>query len=301
MSLERSGEIPAPTGNAFIERFDSMTLSGRKRIPSAGSASGMPLVLAIHGGTYSSLYFDVPGYSLLDRAEANGLPIIAIDRPCYGETTPLPADSADIARNAEQLDAAFGQLFEPFAASSPGIVLVGHSIGGAIALSIAALHPSWPLLGVAVSGVCLRTPPDDADNWGRLPAGMVAMPQAVKDNVMFGPKGTYDPQMPSLSHQADALVPRAELLDIVLGWPAVARKILARVRVPVHMRQGEFDRLWITDREQVAEFAASCSGAPDVDAKLFRGAGHCIDFHRLCASFQLEQIAFALRCGVAAT
>ena len=44
-----------------------------------------PLIVAIHGGTYTSAYFDVPGYSLLDRADASGVPIIAPDRPGYGE------------------------------------------------------------------------------------------------------------------------------------------------------------------------------------------------------------------------
>ena len=214
-----------------------------------------------------------------------------------GRPTPLPQESADIARNAEHLDAAIGTLFERFASTAPGIVLVGHSIGGAVALSIAARHPSWPLLGVAVSGVCLQTPPGDAVNWERFPAGMVQMPQEIKDVVMFGPQETFEPEMPALSHPTDAPVPRAELLDIVLGWPAVARQILADIRVPVHMRQGEYDRLWITDVDQVSQFAAACSGSPYVDAKLFTGAGHCIDFHRLSASFQLEQIAFALRCG----
>ena len=288
-------------GSAFVESFGARTLSGRKRVASDRPAPDTPLLVAIHGGTYSSLYFDVPGYSLLDRAEANGLPIVAIDRPCYGETTPLAQESADIARNAEELDAVVGELLEGFAAWAAGVVLIGHSIGGAVALSIAARHPSWPLLGVAVSGVCLRTPPGDAVNWGRLPPGMVDMPRPIKDVVMFGPEGTFKPEMPVLSHQADAPVPRAELLDIVGGWPATARQVLAGINVPVHMRQGEFDRLWITDAEEVAQFAAACSGAPYVDATLFLGAGHCIDFHWLGASFQLEQIAFASRCAAMAT
>ncbi len=288
-------------GSRFVERFGTMTLSGRRRIAPDANASDKPLLVAIHGGTYTSAYFDIPGYSLLERAERNGFPIVAVDRPCYGETTPLPQDSANIAGSAEQLDAAIGGILERFAPSAPGVVLIGHSIGGAVALSIAARRPSWPLLGVAVSGVCLQTPPDDAANWGRLPAGMVEIPRPIKDMVMFGPEGTFKPDMPALSHKADSLVPRAELLDIVTGWPAVARQVLAGINVPVHMRQGEFDRLWITNADEVAQFAAACSGAPYVDAKLFPGAGHCIDFHRLDASFQLEQIAFALRCGVMAT
>ena len=50
---------------------------------------GAPLVIALHGGTYTSEYFDIPGYSLLDRAEAAGVPVIALDRPNYGGSSPL--------------------------------------------------------------------------------------------------------------------------------------------------------------------------------------------------------------------
>ncbi len=56
-----------------------------------------PLVIAIHGGTYTSPYFDVPGHSLLDRAAANGLTAIAIDRPGYGGTEALAEADMGIA------------------------------------------------------------------------------------------------------------------------------------------------------------------------------------------------------------
>ena len=42
--------------------------------PAAATASsrtaGTPLVIALHGGTYTSEYFDIPGYSLLDRGRS---------------------------------------------------------------------------------------------------------------------------------------------------------------------------------------------------------------------------------------
>ena len=44
-------------------------LSGRHRLPSAAIAPDTPLVVAIHGGTYTSAYFDVPGASLMVRRE----------------------------------------------------------------------------------------------------------------------------------------------------------------------------------------------------------------------------------------
>ena len=123
------------------------------------------------------------------------------------------------------------------------------------------------------------------------------MPREVKDHVMFGPGGTYPPDMPELSHSADAPIPRAELLDIVTVWPQRAAAVLAGITVPVHYRQGEFDQLWVTDTDQVAAFGACCTRAPSLDAALFPGAGHCIDFHNAGAAFHLDQLAFALRCA----
>jgi hypothetical protein len=53
-------------------------LSGRMRI---SGKTGAPLVIAVHGGTYTSAYFDLPGRSLIDAEQRNGLSIVAIDRP----------------------------------------------------------------------------------------------------------------------------------------------------------------------------------------------------------------------------
>lgn len=66
-----------------------MTISGRTRLtPNFRPTTDYPLVIAIHGGTYTSTYFDVPGYSLLDRAAALGIPSIAIDRPGMAPARP---------------------------------------------------------------------------------------------------------------------------------------------------------------------------------------------------------------------
>lgn len=284
----------------FCERFGGLTVSGRKQgVDAAVGGEDRPLTIAIHGGTYSSAYFDVPGYSLMARAQALGLPIIALDRPGYGDTTPLAPQDATIAKNAERLDGIIGDLWERYGNGHRGVFLIGHSIGGAIAVSIAARRPAWPLVGIAVSGVGLVTPQESHEHWSALPdIPMIDLPAEVKDQVMFGPDWTFSSDMPARSHVADAPVPRAELIDIVSTWHASVRDLASRVQVPVHYRQGEFDRLWITDAEQVQGFGAAFTASPVVDAALYRSAGHCIDFHRLGFAFQLEQLSFALRCAV---
>jgi pimeloyl-ACP methyl ester carboxylesterase len=279
---------------------DAYAISGIRCIPELElGRRPPPLVIAIHGGTYHSGYFDIAGYSLVHRAAGLGIPILALDRPGYGRSTAFPPAEATIIHNAERLNEVIGRIWEQFQTRLPGVVLIGHSIGGAIAVGIASQQPQWPLLGIAISGVGLASPPEAGDAWASLPdLAMIDLPAPMKNAVMFGPEWTYDRVMPTASRPADTPVPRAELIDIVTAWPALVYELTAKVKVPVHYRQGEFDKLWITDLDQVLKFGNAFSASSSVDARLLESTGHCIDFHRVGAGFQLEQLAFALRCTV---
>jgi pimeloyl-ACP methyl ester carboxylesterase len=273
-----------------------MTFTMRRR-PGSPVAAGAPLVVALPGGTYTSVYFDVPGQSLLDTAETLGVPVIAVDRPGYLGSTKVEVetDGSIILRNAEVLDHLIGELWDSYGAGTAGVVVIGHSIGGAVTTAIAARHPGWPLLGIAVSGCLVRVPRESGSAWAALPdLEFVELPGPVKDFVMYGPDWTRGAAMPDAGHAADAPVPKAELLDITGGWVERMPSVAAEVHVPVHTRQGEFDKLWITDDDQVAEFKSAFAKAPWVDSRLVPNAGHCIDFHLAGRAFQLEQLAFAL-------
>lgn len=162
---------------------------------------------------------------------------------------------------------------------------------------MAASRPSWPLLGIAVSGVGLAVTPGDDERWAALPEGLVSLPTEIKDFVMFGPEGSYRPEMPAASHVANTTCPRAELIDITSTWPRVVREVTGKVTVPVHYRQAEFDRLWIVDQAQVRDFGKAFTQSPKVDAELFPAVGHCIDFHAAAGAFQEQQVKFALDCA----
>ncbi|GGF21406.1 alpha/beta fold hydrolase [Subtercola lobariae] len=278
--------------------FSGLNLTGRAILPAEHPAD-VPLIIALHGGTYTSEYFDIPGHSLLTLAGDAGIPIIALDRPGYAGSTALAPEDSTILKNAEVLDGAIGELWQKYGAGTTGIVLIGHSIGGAIATAIAARQPSWPLLGLAVSGCLLDVPKESAAAWEALPdIPFIDLPTPMKDQVMFGPADSVDDAMPAASYPSNAPVPRAELIDITTTWIAGLRELAAKITVPVMSRQAEFDALWITDEDQVKQFGEIFTSSPVVDAKLFKQTGHCIDFHRLGTAFQLEELAFALRCSV---
>src|ERR1700722_7904215 len=111
-----------------------------------------PLLVCLPGGSYTARYFDVPGFSLLDAAEANGFTAIALDRPGYGGSDPLPAHERTFARSAGVLDEAIAALWAEHGAGHPGVVVISHSIGSAITVHLAARQPAWPLLGIALHG-----------------------------------------------------------------------------------------------------------------------------------------------------
>lgn len=272
-------------------------LTGRSRVP-AGLLPDAPLIVAIHGGSYTSAYFDLPGYSLLDRSAVNGIPAIAPDRPGYVGSPMLPPEETTIAGNACALTEKLGEAWERFGAGTRGIVLIGHSIGGAIAATMASAPGGLPLIGLAISGVCLRTPDAHRPQWEALPdTPTVDLPASMKDQLMFGPPGSFDASMPAASHAANAPAPKGELVDIVSTWAGAARGVLGAISVPVHYRQGEFDHLWIVDQGEVDGFARALTRAPHVDAAMLCGTGHCMDFHRIGAAFHTQQLGFAMQCA----
>ncbi|GAB2832330.1 alpha/beta hydrolase [Microbacterium insulae] len=271
---------------------DGRTYSGRRN--SVEPTAGTPLVIALHGGTYTSEYFDIPGYSLLDRAEAAGVPVIALDRPNYAGSSPLESDDSIILANAEVLNTAIGEIWEQHGGAASGVVIIAHSIGGAVATAIAASQPSWPLQGLAISGCLVRVPAESRGAWEALPPiPMIDLPVPMKDMVMFGPAGSYTDDMPAASHPSNTLVPKVELLDITGGWIERRAEVCGRVTVPVLHRQGEFDALWVTSQEEIDEFRGGFTSAASIDTALQLGSGHCIDFHLAGGEFQDAQLAFA--------
>ncbi|MFG2435818.1 alpha/beta fold hydrolase [Streptomyces sp. NPDC048508] len=261
--------------------------------------TGKPLIAALHGGTYTAQYFDVAGApegSFLDVAVAHGYPVVAFDRPGYGGSTALEPDANTFTRHVELLNGALAQAAERLDARS--VFLVGHSIGGMIALMIAASDPDIPLIGVSATGMGAVIPSGGAaEALGSLPAdATVDLPYEERDKVMFGPEHTYRAEGVRQAHGSYAPVPVKELVQAP-RWPREHLPSLApKVRVPVHNALAEFDALWSSGAENVATFAALFTAAPFVEAGVARGTGHCIDHHTLGHALHLRQLAFAEEC-----
>jgi pimeloyl-ACP methyl ester carboxylesterase len=100
----------------------------RLHLREAGSG---PAVLLVHGLGGQSAHFDYGVFDTLARDHR----VIAVDRPGSGHSTRAQATPADVSSQAAALSALIDQL----GLERPTVA--GHSLGGAIALTLALEHP----------------------------------------------------------------------------------------------------------------------------------------------------------------
>lgn len=279
--------------------IDGLQIAGTRRDPA--EASARPMIVMLHGGLYTSRYFDVPvspGGSFVDLASRLGYPTVSFDRPGYGASGKLPPQENTFERQAELLGAAIREV-----AGDSGILLVGHSIGGMIALTIAAMDDGPALLGVSATGMGAVIPSGGASEQLAEAAAssgedVIALPPEACDPVMFGPLDTFDPRVLDAAHATYAPAPAGELIA-ASRWAAEKLPQLApEVRVPVHNVLAEYDALWDTSPESLETFTALFTAAPIVEASLMRAVGHSIDHHKAGHALHLRQLAFAHECAL---
>ena len=176
--------------------------------------------------------------------------------------------------------------------------LVGHSIGGMIAMMISAADMDFRLTGMSITGMgAVIRPGGAAQALASLPPDeTVDLPYDQRDLVMFGPEFTRSAEAMLAAHASYAPVPVRELIQAP-QWPDDHLPGLApRVKVPVHNALAEFDALWDSSPASVEQFAKLLTAAPYVDASIARATGHSIDHHTLGYALHLRQLAFAEEC-----
>ena len=260
---------------------------------------GKPLIAALHGGTYTARYFDVAGSpqgTFMDLAAAAGYPVVSFDRPGYGASSALAPAENTFDRQARLLAGAIAQAAARF--SADGVFLAGHSIGGMIAMMIAAGDIDFRLTGLSVTGMgAVIRAGGPAHALASLPADeTVDLPYDQRDQVMFGPASTWTADAVRAAHGSYAPTPVRELIQAP-QWPDEHLPGLApRITVPVHHALAEFDALWDSSPATVEQFAKLLTAAPFVDASIARATGHSIDHHILGHALHLRQLAFAEEC-----
>jgi pimeloyl-ACP methyl ester carboxylesterase len=277
-------------------RIELTTAAGPVTAISLGEEESGTLIVALHGGGYDAGFFDLPRASLLETGAAAGHPVFALDRPGYGGSR--GAGPASYAEQARVLGEAIGELWARHGGDSPGVVLIGHSIGGAVAIHIATGDPAWPLLGVAVSGVGASPPPGGEEGFADLsPDAIFEVPEEGL-RALYGPDWTVERSLIERAGEGTEPVPGAEVIEIYATWPADFARLAPLVDVPVQFGLAEFETLWEATPEALDRFTTAFVAAPWIDARIVPAVGHNIDHHRLGEAWRLRQLAFAAECAI---
>lgn len=183
--------------------------------------SGAPLVVLIHGWCDSHTTLAALAEHFAARHH-----VIAVDLRGHGESD-KPDTPYTIATFADDLAWMCAQL----GLSRP--IVVGHSLGGAVALELAARHPDLPAALVALEGVILYPP--DMRAFGEALADMLRgdlWREAIGDYVDSGFLATDDPELRRMAHAELARLPQhmlASVAEQALRWDAAAAARACRV------------------------------------------------------------------------
>jgi len=144
--------ISSPVESEITRRF--VELDGRRvSYLTAGDSAAAPSILLIHGSGMSAGAW---------VNQLRGLPeafrVAAIDLPGHGKSDPIP--QASVEEYAETV----AKFLE--AQGSGPVLVVGHSLGGAIAIALAARRPH-AVTGLVLLASCAKLPWVDS-SWGRL-------------------------------------------------------------------------------------------------------------------------------------
>lgn len=236
----------------------------------------LDLILAIHGGGYSRIYWNPPfadeSYSFAHFFTRRGKAVLAIDMLGMGESsTPEPESRLDRAKiaaaHASALQQAIAGLGRPVSVTG-----VGHSMGGLMIITQAAAHQALDrvaVVGWANEPMILGDTDVATLQAGLIPSGYLATPRAQMRKLF------YWPDVPLSLIEADEA--QGSTTPACLGrdslTPGIVHEASARIAVPVLVVQSVIDTSPSPEKE-TAYFAAS----PGVELQILEKAAHCQNF-----------------------
>lgn len=279
-----------------------------------------PLIVAIHGGTYTASYFDAnEEYSIRNISNALRIPVVCINRPGYDESSVQPGNSGDTWCQSqgrffhEMILPAIWEAYGGAKTNTTSIVLHGHSVGGGVTIATAACYsndpePDYPLSGIVTSGIswvqskalATQAEEDASDQEDATDQGANLLTSSIKDHIMLNADmNLCTPSIFKTTSTINAPIPSAETLDIQKQWFEYWRELASEVFVPHLNVLPEHDRLWKVSEDINREFANAFKKCPRMEVSTLPEAPHCIELSRQAEGWYLRSFGFAVECAVA--
>jgi len=247
------------TNDPIARRF--VTLDGRRvsYLWRDGGHDG-PTLLFIHGSGMSARYWSDQLRALADTAR-----VLAVDLPGHGESDDAPTPS--LARYADVTAGVIDAL-----GARPAIA-VGHSLGGAVAVALAARRPA-DVCGLVLLSTCARLPavPTSAQwLWASLPASLRRVLFFVTaKNILFA-AGASRAAVALGMQELRACRPQTLAADVAISRSMDVTEAAAALRVPALILCGSRDR--VTPPALSRHLHATIAGSR---LDLVDGAGHML-------------------------
>ena len=248
-----------PTHDQITRRF--VTLDGQRVscLWRDGGHEGATLVF-IHGSGMSARYWSDQTRALADTAR-----VLAVDLPGHGDSDDAPAPSL-----AHYADATAGVI--DALGARPAIV-VGHSLGGAVAVALAARRPA-DVCGLVLLSACARVPPVSPSAqwlWASLPTPLRRLLFFVTaKNVLFA-AGASPAAIALGMQELRACRARTLAADVAIARSMDVTELAGRLRVPALILCGSRDR--VTPLALSRHLNATIAGSR---LSLVDGAGHML-------------------------
>ncbi|EXJ58499.1 hypothetical protein A1O7_05925 [Cladophialophora yegresii CBS 114405] len=296
-------------------------LSGLASVPGKSSITARcyPLIVGVHGGTYTSTYFDAASnHSAATFSRLLGVPFVAFDRPGYRDSSALASiakDSTFFQEEGKYLHQyILPKLWEDYGqpAGATSIVLMGHSLGCSaciIAVSLHAREPEarYPLEGMILSGrsttSALTKSQGEAQMEEARRLGYVEYPLGVKDMVMFGDSelGLASPHIRGISDEITHRGILVEFEDRRFHWDDYWKDYAKLVKIPLMAAIGERDGLFKASYEDLKDFTEAFTNSPRVETVFIPGAPHCLELSYWGPGWYSRCFGFAIECVTSAT
>ncbi|OBK24476.1 thioesterase [Mycobacterium asiaticum] len=267
-------------------------------VPMSGVIAEAPepkaVVVAIHGGGTTAVYFDCPGHpelSLLRLGPTLGFTVIALDRPGHGSSAPYPEA---VQTPQQRVDLAYGAV-ERILGPQPrgaGLFVLGHSGGCELATRMAADERGTGLLGMELGGTGRRY--HDAAKEIMKAAVVKERPPGTRE-LLWEPLHLYPPDILRGVTNSAASPPYER--DVAQNWPhRYFPELAPMVRVPVRFTLGEHDRVYRGDDSNLAEIAEMFSQATLFTSNRQPDAGHNLSLGHCAAEYHRKVFAFVDEC-----